>query len=312
MLRLAVAIAGLAFVFARVPLHAVGETLANTQVRWFTAALAVSLVVQCVGAVRLRCLTDVQHLGLSTWNLFEINLSTQFYGLALPGGNISGMAVRLSRLPGLARKLAAGVSLLADQVVAVGGMCTIGIAFWLVERPQGGLLTGAAIFTVLLCVILLLIALLSQIRSPVITTIRWPITRLGDKVHAVGGVLRRLGRLDRGTLLEIGLLAVVAHLLGVIVYCLLAQSLSMGVPFVTIGWIRSAMLIATLLPITVSGLGLREAASLLLLSAYDLPAEQIVAFSLLVVADSVLFGLLGGVLEVRRLWSLSGNRKRAV
>lgn len=142
-------------------------------------------------------------------------------------------------------------------------MCTIGIAFWLVERPQGGLVTGAAIFAVSLGVILLLIALLSPLHSPVITTIRWPITRLGDKVHAIGGALRRLGRLDRGTLLEIGLLAVLAHLLGVIVYYLLAQSLSMGVPFVTIGWIRSAMLIATLLPITVSGLGLREPASMI-------------------------------------------------
>ena len=68
------------------------------------------------------------------------------------------------------------------------------------------------------------------------------------------------------------------------------------------------MIIATMIPISVSGLGLREGASLLLLGGYGIAAEQIVAFSLLVFTVSVVFvGLLGGFLEVRRLWSGSSS-----
>ena len=147
---------------------------------------------------------------------------------------------------------------------------------------------------------LLLIAVLSPARIPAILPIRWLITRLGDRVQAVRDALWPLSRLDRGTLLQIGTLAVASNLLRVMVYYLLAQALGLGVSLVTIGWIRSVMMIATMPPVSVSGLGLREGASLLLLSGYGIAAEQIVAFSLLVFTVTALFGLLGGVFEVGR------------
>src|SRR5207249_9425639 len=76
------------------------------------AALAVSLVVQLVDASRLRRLTEMHRLGLSIWDVLKISLATQFYGLALPGGSLSGIAVRCSQLSTHERKVGAGISLL--------------------------------------------------------------------------------------------------------------------------------------------------------------------------------------------------------
>lgn len=264
------------------------------------AALAVSLVVQLVDAARLRRFTDVHRLGLSTWDLLRINLATQCYGLVLPGGCVSGIAVRCSQLSTTGRKVGAGISLLADQVVLTAAMCAVGIVFWLGAHREGSLSTGTAIVAVLCGALLLLAGVLAPARFARIPPIRWLITRLGDRVQAVRDTVRPLSLLDRRGLLEIGTLAVASQLLRVLVYYLLAQAFGLGVSLLTIGWIRSAMMVATMPPVSVSGLGLREGASLLLLSGYGIAPERIVAFSLSLFGVTALFGLLGGVLEVGR------------
>src|SRR5439155_14604920 len=296
----AVAIALLLLVFAKVPLSSVTEALRQSQLGWVGAALAVSLVVQLVDAARLRRLTDMHRLGLSIWDLLKINVATQFYGLVLPGGSLSGIAVRCSQLSTNKRKVGVGISLLADQAVATAAMCTVGIVFWLGEHPERRLLTAATIIAVLCGAMLLLTAVLAPARIDAILPIRWLIIRLGNRVQAVHDAVWPFSQLDRRTLLQIGTLAVASNLLRILVYYLLAQALGLGVSLVAIGWIRSVMMIATMPPISVSGLGLREGVSLLLLSGYGIAAEQIVAFSLSVFTVSTLFGLLGGVFEVGR------------
>ena len=301
MLGPAVAIAVLLLVFVKVPFSLVSEALEQAKLGWIWAAMTVSLVVQLVDAARLRKLTDLHRLGLSTWELLKISAATRFYGLVLPGGSTCGIAVRCSQLSTHKRNLAAGISLLADQAVATAVMCSVGLVFWLGDDPGRSPLPGATIIAALSGVMLLLTAVLSTARIRAILPIRWLITRLGDWGQIVRDSLLPLRRLDRGTLLQIGSLAVASNLLRVVVYYLLAQALGLGVSLVTIGWVRSVMMIATMPPVSVSGLGLREGASLLLLSGYGIAAEQIVAFSLLVFSVTALFGLMGGVFEMGRL-----------
>lgn len=296
----AVAITVLLMVFAKVPLALVAAALRQAQPVWVGAAIAVSLVVQLVDAARLRRFTDVHRLGLSTWELLRINLATQCYGLVLPGGCVSGIAIRCSQLSTNGRKVGAGVSLMADQVVLVAAMCTVGIAFWLEDYGARSLPNGATIVAVLCGATLILLVVFAPARLAAVPQVRWLISRLGDRLQAVRDTVRPLSLLDRRGLLEIGTLAVASQLLRVLVYYVLARAFGLGVPLVSMGWIRSAMMVATMPPVSVSGLGLREGASLLLLSGYGIAAE-IVAFSLSVFGVTVLFSLLGGVFELGRL-----------
>ena len=96
-------------------------------------------------------------------------------------------------------------------------------------------------------------------------------------------------------------ISLLAHLIGTVGYWLLALSLDLELSLMAIGWIRAGMMLATLLPVSISGLGVREAASLVLLSYYGIPADAAIAYSLIVFMTSILFiGLLGGLAEAWR------------
>ena len=57
-----------------------------------------------------------------------------------------------------------------------------------------------------------------------------------------------------------------------------------------------------MVPISVSGLGLRDGVSLLVLQEYTIAGESVLAFSLLIFATTVfVVSLLGGYFEARRL-----------
>lgn len=292
----AVAVAALALVFATIPVSLVGQTLWTARPVYVGAALAVALVVQLVDAVRFRRWTDMHGLDLSVWQLLRINLATQFYGLAFPGGSVSGMAIRCAQLPE-GKKLATGVSFLADQAVLTLAMGSVGAACWIVAHPGAGLPAIGALVVLACGGLLARSPVRALAAAPVVRRIR---SRLRRGIPAGAGGLRRTA-VSRRRLVQIGALAVLSNVLRVLVYFFLAQALGLELSLVTVGWIRSLMMVATMAPVTVSGLGLREGASLLLLSRYGIAAERIVAFSLSVFGVTLVIGLLGGVLEMARL-----------
>jgi uncharacterized membrane protein YbhN (UPF0104 family) len=72
----------------------------------------------------------------------------------------------------------------------------------------------------------------------------------------------------------------------------------------TIAWIRSAALVVTLIPATVGGLGVREAAVVYLMSALGVPSVDALTLSLLTFAITVVaIGMLGGIFEAFRLFT---------
>ena len=75
------------------------------------------------------------------------------------------------------------------------------------------------------------------------------------------------------------------------------------------GWIRIASIILTMLPISLSGLGVREATFLYMLKPLGVAPEMIVAFSLAQYIKVVFFALLGAMTEIWRS-VVSVNRKR--
>ena len=97
---------------------------------------------------------------------------------------------------------------------------------------------------------------------------------------------------------RIWMTSMVLHLVGVILMTVLGRSLGLDLDPLTLGWIRSAVLVVTLVPISLSGLGLREGAFAVLLVPLGVKGEQAVALSLLVFGTTqVVPGLAGGIVE---------------
>ena len=299
LLRYVLAAAILVGVFSAVPVSDVIAVVREARPGYFAAALFVSLLTQWLIAIRLRLVTTGMGMDFTTIDLFRINAATRFYGLFLPGGNLTGIAVRFYKLSGSSGQHAAtAVTLFSERVVATLTLCAVGLMFWLIERPSNGEWLAWIMLAILLVAALVLLLLLGYISLPFTADFRGN-GRVGRAMRQLGDAIQLTRSLPRSLLVLVLVLSVFVHLVSVAAFVLIADSLGMVVPFATMGWIRSGLILATMIPVSVSGIGLREVAALLLLT--DFPDEAAVAFSLLVfVATVLVFSLYGGVVEARR------------
>jgi uncharacterized protein (TIRG00374 family) len=298
--RLTFAFASLALIFRAVPVAGVSAVLQAARPKWIVAALLLAATGQLCLAKRFRLLTDAYGLSFRTRELLAINLATRFYGLFVPGGNVTATALRAWKLARRDSDYTGSIAAIAlDRVVTTGTMCAIGALFGLLAARAGQEMW-----------VLVMGALAAALFAP----FAWLIRSHGHAIEssdAAIGPTRRAGFAQIRRALAgaqaisarrwIGLLAwsLAVHLLGTAEYFALARALGLDLGFVAIGWIRAVMLTAALLPITVAGLGLREGAALLTLPAYGVGEENAVSLALLVFAVShVVVGLAGGLAEL--------------
>ena len=87
--------------------------------------------------------------------------------------------------------------------------------------------------------------------------------------------------LSKSELIYIFGLSLIAQFLGIFVMFLLALSIGLNLSFLDLGWIRSFIVIITMLPISFSGIGVREASLIVLLQPYSVSSSDAVALSFL-------------------------------
>ena len=265
-------------------------------------AFLANLAVQWAIAHRLRLLAQVQEVGLGTREVMEINLVTLFYGLFLPGGGMAAILIRFYRLTRDDRRYTAILAaILCDRLIATATLCVTGLTFWLLDGPQrlpqallvlvaSSVAAALALWPMFHPVPARWIGLLAS-RLPLARTL-WP-------RHADALALFRA--IPRSGQLQLALLSLGAHVLGIAVYFLLAGGVGLAVPFTALGWMRSIAMLVAILPFSVSGLGLREGTLVALLGQRGVPADAALGYSLLVFGITVLsVALVGGVIEAIR------------
>ena len=93
-----------------------------------------------------------------------------------------------------------------------------------------------------------------------------------------------------------------AHLSGCLVFFMIAKSMGLHISFVSACWIRSGIILFTMIPLSVAGLGLREVAAVALLVPLGIAEAQAVGFAILVfLVTPVIVGLIGGAAEWYRI-----------
>lgn len=303
-IRLIVAVALLTYVFSRVSFTSVITAMEGVDRTLILLAFVAAIAVQFFSSARLKLVLASQGIRLSLWAVFEINLATRFYNLFLPGGSLTGMAIRVLKVSRLQRDVAAaGAAVLVDRLVATLMLCVLGVVFWLLQRPPPelvwlGLFVGCAVILVLVVSLLAQPASLNWLRGRIPG---WLPARQEDSVQ---NAIRHAGRLRGSEMAGALALSVAVHLIGVLCYWLVLASMALGLSVVASAWVRSVMLLVTLLPISVAGLGVREIGAYLVLRFYGMDAPTAVTFSLLITLVSVIgTGFLGGLLESLRFTS---------
>ncbi len=302
--RAAIAAGILAFLASRIDVARTLEAIRDAPVHSTLGAFALWLVGWWIVSYRLAVLMGAQGVRVGTFGAFEINLSSLFYALALPGGEVTGMAVRVHRLSRTGgRYVTAFLAIALDRTASIAAVTAIGFAFWLLDahaKPAIARLVLVVGTAVVAAIVGAFVAWRQRRRAP--ERLRALVS--GWLRGTGGGMAERfdvVARLPARTIALLIVVSFVSQVPGIVGYAILAHALALPLSVVTLGWIRSTVMIVTALPISIAGLGVREGLLLVVLRYYGIADHDALAFSLLVFTVTILgVAALGAALEARQ------------
>jgi glycosyltransferase 2 family protein len=315
-IRFLIAFAILYLLFSRIPLSNVISTLASTKLNYLIFASILTIISQLIVAYRLKFFTSIQGMSLTALQVFEINLATAFYGLFLPGGNLTGGAIRFYKLSVNDKKIAeAFASLALDRITATIALCNVGIVFWLIQVPSDSqyiiISMAAILFILILSIVILMISRRALQVSRMIDLNK--VSFIASSSRKFFDTIDRFRNYSISAIVFILGISVISQILGVIVYYILALSLGIEISLFAMGWIRCVVVLISMIPISIAGLGIREGSLILLLRPFGVSDEEALALSLLVfVVNAVFIGFIGGLLEGKNYFykNLRLNKKQ--
>jgi len=294
-LRLAVGVGVLAFILSRVD-HGAATIPATAQVAG-AVGLAAVLLLASQGVAALRWRLILADDGLPWRYLYRLYVIGSFFGLFLPT-SVGGDVVRAAAAAGSSRSRARTVaSVLLDRALGLAATVAFAAVGLVVVPGALRLVRGDDMHWHTPSGTLVVAALGVLAAGAIAVTRSRRVRRLWQDGFAAAGELARSPR----RLARVSGLALVSQGLIVTLWAVLARGMSLAIPLSFLLWAVPVVTLAALLPVTFSGLGVREGAWLLLLGGSGIPEASIVTFSLLYFACNVLVAIVGGLLALAAL-----------
>jgi uncharacterized protein (TIRG00374 family) len=292
LVRIAASGAILALLFVALPFGDLVEALRRMPLWVWPAALAGYLTLHLIGIAKWRLVTNTAGAGLSFRTAARAYYAGLFGNTFLPsivGGDVvrAGVALRAAR-----SKSGLVLGSLVDRVgdiISLGAVAAIGA----VLSPQALDARSRAVFLSLGAV--LVVAGLAG----VIVLTRFPVRRLPFKVRrrlvAVRRALRATAQRPQAIVAAIALGMLLQGLLVVLNY-LLGLTIGIDIPLYVWLFVWPLAKISGLAPVTQGGIGVREAAQVVLFAPFGVPGAMALAVGLLFEAIIIVGGLLGGAI----------------
>jgi uncharacterized protein (TIRG00374 family) len=315
--RLAIALAILYFIFTIIPFSEVVAAISTADGTWVLIAFLLLVPERFSGALRNQILSAQVGISLSVWRIWEINTATAFYSTFLPG-DLAGGAVRWYKMSQPDKKPAqAFAAITFDRVIDTIGLAILGLVFWLIDVPR---VTSTAVGLLFAVFSIGLLVGLGMSLSRTVATMalrlleheRLPgaVSFLREKFRKVVESVQMFRELPPRVIASLTVLTLVRHLLSLaILYCF-ALSLRIDVGIASLGWVRSLMNLITMVPISFSGLGVREASLMVLLEPYGVSGTGAVALSFMTFIMHLSLAAAGAILEAARTFGLGLRSSR--
>jgi len=278
------------------------ERIAAIDPSWAVAAFVAFFVSMCVAAARWGVVLRALGVKVPLRTLTSLIIMSVFFNQTLPS-NLGGDAMRIWRLfrRGAGLQRAVG-SILLDHVMSMVGLALL-VLFALPWAAM--LILDGAIVLVLVGIVVAVfsgLGVLLVLDRAFLSVLRILPSRLCDAVLQLSRDARvvLLGKRFVGPLL---LLSVATHLCGVMMMTALAYGLGVAVDLGAFMVLVPPAILASLVPLSFAGWGVREGAMIALLGSIGIVPEEALALS---VAFGVL--LLIGSLPGGFLWLVTGNR----
>jgi uncharacterized membrane protein YbhN (UPF0104 family) len=281
-LKLSVTVGLLAYLFSRIDVASVAQIVAGASWGWTIAGLLLYLALQGLCAWRWVLLARVLNLDGAWTQFVRYYYVGMFFNLFLP----TGVGGDVYRCYYVARSAAdwrrAILSVLADRGVGFGTMCLIAavatLAFGRVYLPAWmGWALGAGVLGVLALVAVGIVA-------------RGRFAAIWTSVPMVVEFFKR-----PGLLVMVAGLSIVLQVLVIVVNILNGIALQLDVPFVFYFILIPLIAVATMIPVSLNGLGVREGAFVFFLAQVGVPEAQALSLALLWLGVLIASSLIGGL-----------------
>jgi len=298
-LKIVVTIALYVIVFYRIQFEGLIDRLSSARLEFFAMAVVAYAAGQALSAFKWQILTRPAGLALSYSRAVSIYFIGMFFNIFLPTivGGDAVKAVLLARHTGAPAR--ATISVFMERNTGLLALLTIAtVAAWFAPPVR---LAGLPLFglTTLLFVAYIAVnaALLSAPLYRVVDSAiaRTPLARHRARAMSLYDALIPYTR-ARGTVTAAMLLSFVFQCVVILVVFLNTRALAHAFPLAAIAVFVPLISLAGMLPISVNGLGVREALYLLLFGQLGAPPEVAVLLALMYFAVTLAASLPGGLL----------------
>jgi uncharacterized protein (TIRG00374 family) len=308
--KLLVTVAVAWYLLRKVPLANVRNALDGASPIWIALGFALQIVIRVVNAWRIRIIAEAQGAPLSFGAILSVLFTSALYGLLLPG-SIGGGAATLVKYVGKgATASAALASMVVNRLLETLTVMSFAAFFWALAQLQTGPARSAQLASILVLAaplfLMVAYALLFGRARLLARIARWqPFWERRRLTRGLGAVLQqcaRAGNLRATLAASVCSLSVLKELLSALsAYCF-ARSLGIELPFAAVAWMQSAVGLLILLPLTISGLGVREGMLVLATRTYGVAPAAALSWGLIQFASLLGIVLIGGLIEARAWW----------
>jgi glycosyltransferase 2 family protein len=310
--RLAVTAGILWYLLTVVPLAAIRDAVAAANPLFVLAALSAQVLLRMSNAVRIRIIARAQGAPLSYRAILKTLFTTGFYALMLPGGVGGGAATLVKYVGHGVTPAAALASMIVNRLIETVTVIAMGLFWWGFDHRAIGSAAEPGLPEILLVTAPLLLIgfhllLFGRARAlrRFASFIRSPRLENGRLYRSFANVVARCAEasnLSRRAAFGVGVQSVLQDLLATVVAYSFAHAVGIELSFVTIAWMRGAVALLLLLPISFSGVGVRDSALVLMTKAYGVAAPVAVAWSFLQFCGLLFIALIGAAIEARSFW----------
>ncbi|MBI2670056.1 MAG: flippase-like domain-containing protein [Candidatus Yanofskybacteria bacterium] len=297
------------FVFKNIHLGDLSGAFKNAQIKYIIFALVISVPAWIIGIFKWRFLANTIMDESPPFRFFiSYYLVGYFYALFVPGGQLLGEGIKAWRISNKSElKDQLYLSVFADKAIGFIALgCLVLISFLTQPILYGdrlsilSLAVSAAIVLVGIMIFFNRTLLEYMYKIPEYLAKFFPAFIAGH-VGIFKNHLLEYHRRKKSTLISIGI-GTAAQLIWVLAIYFIVLSFNFHVPFLFIAWTFLIMSVATFLPISYAGLGVREGTFVYFFSLIGVPRELALSVSLVLFSFQILVALTGGGFELKELW----------
>ena len=290
------------YIFNKIPFTQILKELSSVNIVLFILATLLVIPVILLSSLQTKYLTTIQKMQISFWEILKVYLTAGFYSLFIPG-SILGGAVKWYKFKKHGSKSSAAVVVVFNRYLEVFIVIVIGVLFSIPTIINSGY--EYLFFFWLIALLLLFVSYLLLLNEKVLTRIE----KVFNKVPVPNKIKNKTGNLFKAMHefqnlsvkdhIEILLIMFSYHFLNIISLYLIALSVNVSLSIFVLGWIRSVVIISDMIPISYSGLGVREGIVIYLLHFYGVSNSEALVISLLTFAKNIFLPLVGGIIELK-------------